>query len=65
VVADSALADHWAEALGLPFHEVRIETNGHNLTLVFSDLVVSEVAPGYRPFTVGSEGPDFKIPLDE
>lgn len=34
------------------------------MTLVFSDLIVSEVAPGYCPFAVGLGGPDFKIPLE-
>lgn len=63
VVPDSPRAGHWARALGVPFHEVRIETNGHNLTLVFSELVVEPVGAGYSPFTVGSSGPDFKIPL--
>lgn len=47
----------------LVFHEVRIETNGHDLTLVFSDLEVHEVGAGFSPFTTGDEGPDFKIPF--
>ena len=29
-----------------------IETNGHNIALVFSDLSVDRVEPGYSPFTV-------------
>jgi hypothetical protein len=41
---------HWSKALGIDFHEVRIETNAHNLTLLFSDLQVSEVQIGYAPF---------------
>jgi hypothetical protein len=45
------------------FHEVLIETNGHNIRLVFSDLEVTTVDPGYSPFTVPKGGPDFKIPL--
>ncbi|WP_436771064.1 YxiG-like protein [Yinghuangia sp. YIM S09857] len=42
----------WSRALGVDFHEVRIETNAHRLTLVFSDLEVSEVPPGWAPFVV-------------
>lgn len=53
----------WSEHLGLPFHEVLIETNGHNITLVFADLTVSTVTPGEAPFVVPPAGPDFKIPL--
>ena len=42
----------WSERLGLPFHEVLIETNGHSLVLVFSDLRVSTVARGAAAFVV-------------
>jgi len=52
VVPESAAASRWAEAVGIPFHEVRIETNAHDLTLVFSDLQVEELALGYAPFVV-------------
>ncbi|MBB2746968.1 UNVERIFIED_ORG: hypothetical protein FHR35_006847 [Microbispora rosea subsp. rosea] len=41
-----------SEALGIDFHEVRFETNGHDITLVFSDLQVTELPIGYTPFTV-------------
>jgi hypothetical protein len=47
----------WSSLLGLPFHEVLIETNGHNLTLVFSDLRVSTVPPGTATFVVPASGP--------
>lgn len=53
----------WSARLGLPFHEVLIETNGHNLTLVFSDLRVSTVSPGTAAFVVPPSGPDGKFPL--
>jgi hypothetical protein len=49
--------------LNRDFHEVRFETNGHNLTLVFSELDVMQVEPGYSPFTIPPGGPDFKIPF--
>ena len=63
LVSPSAEATRWTEALGVPFHEVSIETNGHNINLVFSDLSVRQVASGYTPFTVPDGGPDWKIPL--
>lgn len=63
VVAGSERAKTWSRKLGVEFHEVRIGTNGNNLTLVFSDLDVTQVEPGYRRFTVPDGGPDFRIPL--
>ncbi|WP_326834377.1 hypothetical protein VSH64_05535 [Amycolatopsis rhabdoformis] len=42
----------WSTRLGLPFHEALIETNGHRISLVFSDLSVDRIEPGYSPFTV-------------
>lgn len=38
--------------MGIDFHEVRIATSAQRLTLVFSDLQVSEVPTGWAPFTV-------------
>lgn len=52
LISPSAEASRWEEALSVPFHEVSIETNGHDINLVFSDLAVREAAPGYAPFTV-------------
>jgi len=52
LVADSQVAAHWATELGIPFHEVRVATNGHNLTLVFSDLRVEPAPHDYVPFRV-------------
>lgn len=51
VLPESETTRRWARAIGIAFHEVRIETNAHCLTLVFSDLQVSEVPTGYAPFT--------------
>jgi hypothetical protein len=59
------LADRWAAEVGIPFHEVRIETNGHDLTLVFSELVVSEIGPDWTPFTTTPPTRDASITLDE
>lgn len=62
LVPDSAEAQRWSRELGVPFHEAVIETNGHNLSLVFSDLTVQTVDSGYAPFVVPDGGPDFKFP---
>jgi hypothetical protein len=40
---------------GIDFHEVRIETNAHNLTLLFSDPQVRGVPVGYTPFVTEQE----------
>jgi hypothetical protein len=50
LLPSSEATRRWSKALGIDFHEVRIETNTHNLTLLFSDLQVSEVQVGYAPF---------------
>lgn len=51
ILPESEAARRWSGATGLDFHEVHIETNAHRLTLIFSDLRVSEVPMGYAPFT--------------
>ncbi|MGM9385061.1 YxiG-like protein [Streptomyces antibioticus] len=48
VLPVSHVARRWSEALGIDFHEVRMETNAHTLTLVFSELQVSEI-PTHPP----------------
>ena len=63
LVPDSAEAERWSRELGLPFHEAAIDTNGHNFSLVFSDLTLQTVEPGHAPFVVPDGGPDFKVPL--
>ncbi|MER6181954.1 hypothetical protein [Streptomyces sp. NPDC001652] len=50
LLPESDATRRWSNALGIDFHEVHIETNAHNLTLLFSDLQVSEVPVGYAPF---------------
>jgi hypothetical protein len=52
LVTDSERAQRWAASVRIDFHEVRIEANAHTLTLVFSDLEVSKVAIGYKPFVI-------------
>jgi hypothetical protein len=49
LVADSAPAQQWGAAIGIDFHEIRIQTNAHDLTLVFSDLQVQELPPEQQP----------------
>jgi len=55
-VPDSGLARSWSADVGIPFHEVRAQANGHTLTLVFSDLRVEPAPTGYAPFIVPAPG---------
>jgi hypothetical protein len=50
ILPESEATRRWSKALWIDFHEVRIETDAHNLTLLISDLQVSEVQAGYAPF---------------
>jgi hypothetical protein len=52
VVAGSKRARRWTLAIGIDFHEVRIVANAHTITIVFSELDVSELAEGYVPFVI-------------
>lgn len=52
LVETSTVAHGWSRALGIPFHEALIETNGHNITLVFSELEVVPLDAGWSPFIV-------------
>lgn len=52
LVESSTAADRWSRAVGVPFFEARIETNGHNLAIVFARLIVEPVEPGTAPFVV-------------
>jgi hypothetical protein len=69
VMGDSERARSWAGQVGVEFHEVEISANAHQISLVFADLQVEEVAVGYTPFAVGKTGipeayaADSKIPL--
>ncbi|WP_207568171.1 YxiG-like protein [Plantibacter elymi (nom. nud.)] len=55
LMPDSEIARSWSTSVGIPFHELRLMSNAHDISLVFSDLRVTELAPGYAPFTVGPE----------
>lgn len=52
LVVPSARAALWTDAAGSAFREVRIEAGAHEITLVFSELAVIDIASGYAPFTV-------------
>lgn len=58
LVEESTEAVEWADRLGIPFHEALLETNGHHIELVFSDLVVTKIGAGFAPFVIPLEGSD-------
>lgn len=60
---DSPEAKRWSRFLDRPFHEASIEMNGHNISLVFSDLEVDTVDVSHVPFAVTEGGPNVEIPL--
>ena len=43
---DSPLAADWTNRLSQPMHELLIETNTHNITLVFNDVHIKKIAKG-------------------
>jgi len=55
-VDNSAPAQEWANRLGKPMHEVRIETNAHNLCLIFHDLSVRELREGDEEWVIERMG---------
>ena len=56
IIPISQRAQAWEEAVGIPFHEVRIEGNAHIIEIVFSELSVEEVHAGYSPYRVEEDG---------
>ncbi len=56
VVEKSDIARAWEGDLGVPMHEVRIEGNSHTIHLVFSDLSVEALPPGWSPYQVEDDG---------
>lgn len=64
LIKGSPEAQEWSAEMGRPFHEALIETNGHNISLVFADLQITTIQPGFAPFVVAASGPDAKFPLD-
>ena len=57
LVVPSATARQWTERLGIPFHEMHIETNVQRIALIFSGLVVTRLADHLDPGGVRDEGP--------
>jgi hypothetical protein len=50
LVKNSAEAAAWTKRIGFPVRQVTVETNGHNLSLIFTDLLIEPVTQGYSPF---------------
>ncbi|MFI5713973.1 hypothetical protein [Kribbella sp. NPDC051620] len=51
----TAETEMWSTRLGRPAYEARIETNIQAISLIFSDLSVDQIEPGYSPFTVAQD----------
>ncbi|MGO9455452.1 MAG: hypothetical protein ACLP62_00190 [Acidimicrobiales bacterium] len=49
VIEPSSRAQFWAREIGIQLHEVQVEANAHEISVLFSDLTVEKVAPGYAP----------------
>jgi hypothetical protein len=70
LIEESVRARHWEQEVGVPFHEVLIEANAQTISLVFAELQVARVSPGFVPYEV--HGDDFaeqnadrtKVPLN-
>lgn len=45
----SERAANWTERIGIPFHEIQIEGNAYDMTLIFSELVVSKISDRIGP----------------
>ncbi len=45
-IEQSPLAEEWSMRLGHTMHEIFIETNGHNIRLVFHDVIIRKIAQG-------------------
>lgn len=56
LIENSERAEHWQDQTGLDFHEVVIEGNAHEISIVFSELRLEEVREGYIPYRVVHEG---------
>jgi hypothetical protein len=49
IQADSPKAKDWSERIGIPFYEVTIETNAVFITLIFSELQVTQLSDQIDP----------------
>lgn len=57
LIEDSPAAAEWSSAVGIPFHEASITMNGHDLSLIFSELDVVSLDQGWSPFTIERAAP--------
>ncbi|NUS11574.1 MAG: hypothetical protein HOY69_09265 [Streptomyces sp.] len=48
MLPESDATRRWADELGIDFHAVRIETQVHHLSLVFSDLEITELPADWQ-----------------
>lgn len=55
LVEGTSDAQQWSLELGTPFYEAAIETNVHNISLIFADLTVDVIGCGYAPFIVSTQ----------
>lgn len=44
IITPSKKASEWTERIGIDFHEVSIQSNSFNITLIFSELVVTKLS---------------------
>ena len=49
LITPSTTAARWTERIGIPFHEVHIETNAYHISLVVSDLLVTRLSDHVDP----------------
>ena len=61
---DSRQAREWTQRLGKPMHHISIETNGHNLQLIFHELHITKIAQGH-PEHEGLTPLMVEVPVDE
>ena len=62
VIADSERAQHWTDALGRPFHEIRLATNGTTSHWPSPTSQLSQWTPGTGPPPSARAGPTGRSP---
>ena len=63
-IEDSPQAREWTQRLGNPTRHISIETNGHNLQLIFHELHITKIAQGH-PEHEGLTPLRGEVPVDE
>jgi hypothetical protein len=56
IAENSERARWWSEQVGVPFHEVEVLANAHQIRIIFTGLQVEEVSAGWTPFEIGKTG---------